>query len=32
VVGLDPQVADALRAQLADVADRVVLTIIEEVP
>ncbi|HEY0645064.1 MAG TPA: helix-turn-helix domain-containing protein [Nocardioides sp.] len=32
VVGLDPQVADALRSQLVDVADRVVLTIIEEVP
>lgn len=32
VVGLDPQVADALRARLPEVADRVVLTIIDEVP
>ena len=32
VVGLDPAVAEALRAQLVEVADRVVLTIIEEVP
>lgn len=32
IVGLDPQVAEALRSQLADVADRVVLTIIDEVP
>lgn len=32
VVALDPQVADALRSQLAEVADRVVLAIIEEVP
>ena len=32
VVGLDPHVADALRSRLADVADRAVLTIIEEVP
>jgi DNA-binding PucR family transcriptional regulator len=32
VVGLDRQVADALRSQLADVADRVVQTIIDEVP
>lgn len=32
VVGLDPQVADALRARLPAVADRVVLTIIDEVP
>ncbi|MBD3923705.1 helix-turn-helix domain-containing protein [Nocardioides cavernae] len=32
VVGLDPQVAEALRARLAEVADRVVLTIIDEVP
>ena len=32
VVGLDPHVADALRSRLADVADRAVLTIIDEVP
>lgn len=32
VVGLDPQVAEALRSRLAEVADRVVLTIIDEVP
>ena len=32
VVGLDPTVAEALRSRLAEVADRVVLTIIEEVP
>lgn len=32
VVGLDPQVAEALRARLPEVADRVVLTIIDEVP
>jgi len=32
VVGLDPQVADALRSRLAEVADSVVLRIIEEVP
>ncbi len=32
IVGLDPQVADALRARLPEVADRVVLTIIDEVP
>ncbi|MDR7253338.1 hypothetical protein J2X46_002323 [Nocardioides sp. BE266] len=32
VVGLDPQVAEALRTRLAEVADRVVLTIIDEVP
>ncbi|MFC0222537.1 helix-turn-helix domain-containing protein [Nocardioides zeicaulis] len=31
-MGLDPQVADALRARLPEVADRVVLTIIDEVP
>ena len=32
VVSLDPTVAEALRARLAEVADRVVLTIIDEVP
>ena len=32
VVGLDPHVAEALRSRLADVADRAVLTIIDEVP
>lgn len=32
VVGLDPHVADALRSRLVEVADRVVLTIIDEVP
>ena len=32
VVGLDAQVADALRTHLAEVADRVVLAIIDEVP
>jgi len=32
VIGLDPQVAEALRSRLAEVADRVVLTIIDEVP
>jgi hypothetical protein len=32
IVGLDPQVADALRERLAEVADRSVLAIIDEVP
>ena len=32
VVGLDALVADALRTHLAEVADRVVLAIIDEVP
>jgi hypothetical protein len=32
IVGLDPQVAEPLRARLPAVADRVVLAIIEEVP
>lgn len=32
VVSLDPTVAEALRSRLAEVADRVVLTIIDEVP
>jgi hypothetical protein len=32
IVGLDPKVAEALRARLAEVADRVVLAIIDEVP
>ncbi|GAA5106523.1 PucR family transcriptional regulator [Alloalcanivorax gelatiniphagus] len=32
VVGLDPEVADALRARLPEVADSSVLAIIEEVP
>jgi len=32
VVGLDPEVAAALRSRLADVADSAVLTIIDEVP
>ncbi|NPD04239.1 helix-turn-helix domain-containing protein [Nocardioides sp. zg-1308] len=32
VVGLDPEVADALRERLAEVADSAVLRIVEEVP
>ncbi|WP_229855947.1 PucR family transcriptional regulator [Nocardioides flavus (ex Wang et al. 2016)] len=32
IVGLDPTVADALRSRLAEVADRAVLAIIDEVP
>ena len=32
VVGLDPEVADALRARLAEVADSAVLHIVDEVP